>query len=486
MCTCVRISWASVVFFTVATLVAADVKEAKKQMRTFVPDAAPAVRLEAFRVGINGRLVAFECRLVEIKTRLNGAFGDVECLQKERALARLEVAEGLPGYIRHNLASAHPDGVCYAYLASDDMEEFLRYFEDELDLWHKFPREKTASASGNNPRVYDFVADFGAKGDGKSDCSPAWDRAVAAIAAQKGAPTILDIPAGKYLFLDSEKKNPLYNVTLTEIENLLVRGVSPELTVFVAGVYNKGSMCLSKCRNVAVRDLTIRTKETPFCQGKITDVDVVNAVVTIRHNPSSIPPDDAKLSSNKMWQCCTAYWADGQMARTQHVAWNHGEVKNLGGGLYRIQMDTHTSLCYLRCGMNLVIPNRVYHASAFSICDYSEFCSAERVHVRTSYAAAFGGAASYSSYKDCRVKPMEGLLYATNADSYMGTGGLYMNGFDVTAPGDDCLNDYVPSYEVGKVDGRGANPGRMHGKAVDGALRTFASPSTGQFLCLNR
>jgi hypothetical protein len=108
------------------------------------------------------------------------------------------------------------------------------------------------------------------------------------------------------------------------------------------------------------------------------------------------------------------------------------------------------------------------------------------VHVRRSYAAAFGGAGRYSSYKSCVVRPEDGFIYATNADSFIGCGGVYIADFEVDAPGDDCINDYVPSRKCSMMKDYAASPGLMHGVAPEGRIRHFLSAEDGQYVSLNR
>ena len=473
-------------FWALATVLLLGSAMAETLLPAFAPEAIPATRLEAFRGEIDGRLERFAQLLDMAQVRVERTL-PVGTLQRERALARLEVARTVPGYIRRNLSAADADGVRYAYLAADDMREFLRYFDEELRLWESFPRERTAQDAGNSPKVFNLVRDFGARGDGTTDTSLAWEKAMAAIAARQGVPTILEIPEGRFVFLDSEGRKPMCNMPVVAISNLLVRGVSPERTWLVAGVYGKASLIVSKCVNVAVRDLSVSTVEPTYCEGKVLAVDVAKAQITIQHNPTTLRPDEKKLNAKEWsWQCCTAYDDAGRILRTQNLSWTYDPSVDLGDGTWLLQMNPKSPVRYVKPGMNLVLPNRCYPAGAASLADYSAFCSMERVHVRRSYAAAFGGAGRYSSFRGCKVLPMDGYRYATNADAFMACGGLYLADFEVCAPGDDCINDYVPSYKVGKVDGRMANPGRMHGVATDGRLRTFYSPSSGQYLSVNR
>lgn len=454
-------------------------------LRAFGPDAVPADRITAFRWTAETRIKHYEELLVLARQRIEKTYGKNDCLQRERALARLEVAASMPAYVRRNLASKHPDDVYYAYAAMDDMREFLRYFDEELAVWRVFPRERSVTDIGNDPLVLDFVRDFGAKGDGTTDNSPAWDRAMAAVAARQGEPTILQIGEGRFRFSDTDGKNRSACVPVNVLSNLFIRGVSPERTWLVGDIYARGGVSLSACYNVALRDFSVTVAHPTYCQGKILALDVEKAQVTIRHDAKTLRPDDANLMANGGWKCCTAYADDGTMYRTQNLSWNHAPSVDLGDGVWRLQMDPSSPITHLRVGMNLVLPNRI-PAPAVSLNDYSAFCSVERVHVRRSYSGAFGGAARYASYKGCVVRPEDGFIYATNADSFIGCGGVYLVDFEVDTPGDDCINDYVPSTTCSMIKDNTAAPGRMHGVAPEGRVRHFLSAEDGQYVSLNR
>jgi len=302
----------------------------------------------------------------------------------------------------------------------------------------------------------------------------------------KGKPSILKIPAGTYFFRNPDaKKEDWANVTVGPLENAVIEGESPENTTFVFGWYDKKGIVFSGCRNTSIRNLTLRTAEIPFCQGKIIDLDVKNATVTIQHDPRTMRPDDRKFAKNSYSQCCTAYQPDGTVVRTQFIAWNHGEVKDLGDGKFRIQMDPKYSLEHLQKGLIFVLPDRIYPAGCFLMND-TEFCNAENIHVRSSHAGAFGtNVARWSSWYRCKVFPLEGMMLSSNADVWMGLAGAYLSGFEATNPGDDCFNAYTPGYNIAMIDGNRASPGRVHGYQAPGSLRVFMSMRTGQYLSVN-
>lgn len=457
-----------------------------KLLPAFTEDAVSSARFEALKRNIPGQLQKYEVELAAVRTKLNGCFGARESLQRERTLVRQEIAEGLPGFIRRNLERGDRDGVLFAAMAMADLSVLLRYFDEEIGLWKTFPREATGEDPGNQPVIFDFKKDFGGHGDGVTDESPAMRTAMTAMGKLNGKPAILKIPAGTYLFRDpNAKKEDWANVTIGPLENAVVEGESPEATTFVFGLYDKKGIVFSHCRNTSIRNLTLRTAEIPFCQGEIIDLDVKNATVTIQHDSRTMRPDDRKFAENSYFQCCTAYQPDGSIVRTQFICWNHGEVKDLGDGKFRIQMDPKYSLEHLRKGLIFVLPDRIYPAGCF-LMDDTEFCNAENIHIRASYAGAFGtNVARWSSWYRCKVFPQAGMMLASNADVWMGLAGAYLSGFEATNPGDDCFNAYTPGYNIAMIDGRRASPGRIHGLQTPGSLRVFMSMRTGQYLSLN-
>ena len=463
-------------------LAAESADSAAGLLSAFAADAVPKARAEQWRAEIPESLKTCEYGLSAARKKLEAVFSGMECLQKERTLKRMEIAEGLPAFIRRNLARGDSDGLFYAENGMADLNVLLEYFDEELNAWRKFPRPVTANDPGNNPAIFN-LKEFGAKGDGSSDETPALGKALAAIRARQGEPAILRIPAGTYLFRNPDPQAKT-NVEIGNLENVLIEGESPETTTFILGLYGKPGLCFRDSKNTTIRNLTLRTGEIPFAQGTILAVDVKNSTVTIRHDPETMRPDDRHFDENPYFQCCTAYHPNGTIVRTQFIAWNHGKVEDLGGGKFRLHMDPDHSLAYLRKGLKFVMPNRVYPAGCFNMTD-TVFCNAEQIHVRSSFAAAFStNVARWSSWSRCKVFPLPGMMLASNADVWMGLSGAYLSGFEATNPGDDCFNAYSPGYNIAMIDGNRASPGRIHGRQEPGSLRMFLSMRTGQYLAL--
>ena len=449
-------------------------------------NALPEAKLAQFKADFEQTYADNEQKFYELREQLRAVFGGTASLQEERVEKRLEIAEGLFPYVRRNMESANADGIYYAYYGMYSLEEFFNYFKQEMEQWKNYPRLKTDKDPGNNPKIFHFE-DFGAKGTGDIDETAAWESALAAIRNENGAPCILTIPEGKFLFERAKTKESFANIEGNRLSNLIIKGAGPDKTIFISGTHDLSQLKFINCTNISIQDLTLTTKEVPFCQGKITAIDYKSCVITIKHEPRTITPDNKWLQENKIFQSCTCYDDEGNLVRTQFFTYDHGKVENLGDGMYTVELDPRyaDSVKNLRIGMNITIPNRIYPAGGFSFNEGNAFCNAERIHVRSSYAAAFGGF-NYTSFKDCKLLCREpGLYLASNADAWIGIGSTYISDFYAENPGDDCYNAYTPTYYVDFIHGKIGAPGKFHGRAQANTMRLFMSILTGQVLSMN-
>ena len=420
----------------------------------FSSSAVSAQKKAAFRIDLPSELKNLEESALKYKIEYKKTFKNIECLQKERIGKRFEIVDTLVNFIQHNLERKTDDGLLFAACGINDLRYFLKYFQLEKTAWEHFP---------DNPAVqskkFDIKRDFGAKGDGKTDDYPAFARAVAALQECRGAPAVLKIPAGIYLFEQSTPPSKSsdgipQHLLLEKIDNAVIEGESPETTKFLFGNINARGAVLIKAQNVSVRNLSLQYQRVPFFQGAVLAVDVPANTVTVQQDPGTMALDDPLFSNNPRLQCATAYEAQtGRLTRTHFLSWTERKLDKLGEGKYRVYMDKKNSVVNIVAGVKLVIPNRDDRVGMFPFGE-TIFCSLENIHVRNARAGAFGTwGAWWCSWSKCKLYPLPGLHLAANADFLIAANGSYCSDCEVSNPGDDCFNSNVPGFDVSKVDG---------------------------------
>ncbi len=455
----------------------------------FADDAVSEKERARLKEEIPLRLEEYQKKIGDCRSALQARIGDRECIQKERIGKRAEIVDNLVTFIQHNLARGDRSGLLFAASGVEDLKLFLKYFELEGECWEAFPRPAEGADPGNAPSVFN-VRDFGAKGDGVTDDYAAFDRAVAAMKALGGKPSILRIPAGTYFFnsFAPADRTPAQkggcHWRIMELENAVVEGDNPENTKFIFGRFHAAGVFLYRCRNVTIRNLTVQYRQTPFLQGTILEVDVPNSTVTVQHDPGTLTPDDPSFKQNLRFQRCLAYTPEGDIVRSQFIVFNERKSDDLGGGKYRIHMDKRYSIKHLRAGLKFIIPNREGEYPCFPFGD-STLCTAENIHIRNTRAASFqtwGG--WWCTWTRNRIYPLPGMHLASNADALICAGGSYMSNCDISNLGDDCFNAFEGGRDVTRAEEDSAVYPRMPGASVPGNQLKFVSSATGQYLAL--
>ncbi len=455
----------------------------------FADNAVSERKKQLLRKEIPVQLEQYLAAIRKYRAEIDAYLGARSCFQKERIGKRVEIVGNLAAFIRKNLDSGDLTGLCSAANGIRDMKRFVDYFQLEAECIAKFPWLPEGGLPGNNPKIFS-VRDFGAKGDGVTDDSAAFVRALDAVKQCAGAPAVLRIPSGVYFFNSfvPAKGKPAEkggcHVRIPKLENALIEGENPETTKFLFGRPQAAGIFMDACRNVTVRNLMLQYKKTPFCQGTVLEVNVPANTVTIQLDPGTLAPDDPVYKANPRFQCCTAYTPDGRLVRTQFLVYNEKKADSLGNGKYRIYMDRRYSVRHVRPGLKFVIPNRDGAYPCFPTGD-STLCTAENIYIRNSPAAAFqtwGG--FWNSWTKCRLYPLPGLCLASNADFLISGNGTYLSRCSVKNPGDDCFNVFVGGKNVVEAEGTHARYPAMPGRSIPGNTLAFLSGETGQTLAL--
>ena len=136
--------------------------------------------------------------------------------------------------------------------------------------------------TGSTGFAKDFpVADFGAKGDGKTDDGAAIQKAVdAAVAAGAGSRVVFE---QKTYRLDWRKTAP-YQISLAGATNIAIEGNG---AVLVSHPRNN-LISLRNCSGVSVKGFTVDYDPLPFTQGTITEVNAKEGWIDFRI-PEGLP-----------------------------------------------------------------------------------------------------------------------------------------------------------------------------------------------------
>jgi len=154
------------------------------------------------------------------------------------------------------------------------------------------------------------ISDFGARGDGKFDCTPALQRVLSA--ARKAGPCEIRVGAGAWRFLPTDPEASSV-IPLVGLTNLSLVGEGPGLTTLVVGNPKVSCLRVEASRQIRMAGFAIDYDPVPFTQGTVVSVETNLAGVAgsapgetarfdLRLDPAYLPPDDPRYSSpNASW-----------------------------------------------------------------------------------------------------------------------------------------------------------------------------------------
>ncbi len=396
----------------------------------------------------SAKLAAYQKKAATLKEEFVTLFGDRESLQKNRVGKRFEIFSCLVEFAKKNFDAGTNDGLFFAQQALFDMEALFDYFELEKKYYPLFPKEGMENVTVLN------LADFGAVGDGVADDSPAFAKAIRKVKELKGAPAVIQIPAGKFLLktplsfsyddipgmenLLDRKSYTKAHLALGGIDNLTVQGAGAEKTDLIFGVYDLNGVIIGGCSNTTLKGVSLYWQENPFSLGTILELDKENKAYVIEHHPGTMKPDDPRLLGRKSWGSCTTYNADHKIQKVGLVLFDC-KAEDLGGGKYKVYTDKRYFSEFVKPGQFFTIPDRNNWFAAVNMHN-SLLCNLIDVTVRNSRAAAFKAVSSYPSYEGCRIYPVDGYYLSTNADGCISSVGTYAANCDFRAMSDDGFN----------------------------------------------
>ena len=349
--------------------------------------------------------------------------------QCQRLEKRLESAERLAALPKRTL------------LMQAELDEFRRYFKRAFELWAVDP---------SNPKVtpVEFNAkDFGALGDGKTDDMAAFARAVGAVRALGGKPSVLRVPGGTYFLASSRPtaSGNRANLDFSCLTNCLVEGENPEFVRFEFGDYEANGVCLDRSVNTTLANADFSWREAPFAQTVLESYDAATASAVVKHYLGTLKPDDPRYRKADHAQVCGLFAADGaKLLDRGATVFFDLKADDLGGGRYRIYFDSKRpgmKNFRPRTGDVVILPdrsNRILGATMWG----AEFCNFSRVWFRNARSVTINTwGAFYATADHCRTFPKSrDLVFSSNADTFYSGRGSYLAHCEFNNMNDDGAN----------------------------------------------
>ena len=415
---------------------------------------------------------------------------------REQVSCRLEMARHLRDYVTNRSVAAERDEQILAWQGAKELESFFDYFA-------RVTRRTAEKASAPPPKVFD-VRDFGAKGDGVSDDSPAFRSAFEMARKLNGKPSVIRVPAGTYRILPEEHpvedfrchdwqtgddrgvvpvrkgENAHSHLLMTDLRNVVLRGEG-EGTVLIFADATKGGIRVCGCCNVFIENLAMGYCDNPSTQGTIVKVEDEPFALVLKLDAGYPDPDSPRFvnATSRYFSSVgeSGMYLPGGVARM-------GTVEKLSDGLFRLRPYAHNlkdSVWRARkAGERICILARYDSSTGGGPLRFifSAFCGGCNLRIFDSPGQVFSQMSSYAtSFVGCRVVGRDGSddIVSANADGLLGAG---------------LIGPYVANCEFSGLEDDGINIGTSTGELADvpadGLLRqkagTGAQPSAGGFL----
>ena len=418
--------------------------------------------------------------IAEVRERIHAVFAGMEGdFHRERLEMRLEAAERLASIPERTM------------LLDAELDEFRAYFEEAFALWEQDPLNPAVKA------VKMDLSDFISSGDAGAQppsfvADAAFTRAIAAIRALDGVPSILRIPAGDYLIcsvVTGSVLRGLCHLDFGGITNCAIVGDSPETTRIEFGVYSRNGFSLNHARNCTLANLDLSFREPPFSQVQIESYDSSSFTAIVRRHPGTLRPDDPRfLTRRKTEQVCIMFDKDGNYIRDRGIPYPFFALRaeDLGGDRFRIWFDTRRAkIADYRPipGDVLCLVERNAHEPLHIA--GSEFLNLHRIWFRNSPSGTASSRVARGFTEDhCRVFPKSpDLFLSTNADTFYSPIGSHLAHCEFERMGDDGANCLGEGYEILGRDGpRTISIAKFRGRIRSGDVHVIVHAIEGRIL----
>lgn len=376
---------------------------------------------------------------------------------KKRIEKRAEITAALIRYTDERLPKMQSDFqiLMETWRAVDDLESLLNYFNMEKEL-----REELAALP--EAEVLS-VRDFGAKGDGVTDDSQAFVKALEAARQLDGKPVKIYLPTGTYRLETPMKtpdtvrdlcgflrpdgpevaRNTPAHLALANFTNLTVEGETPDTTLLCAD-FNTNSVVATGCRNLTLRNLSVKMAKMPFAQLTVNSVLPREKALMVTPDQGFLQPEDPDFPATRQVTMVITkegryHWPSGGM----HFS---GKKEPGENGSWKVFFSLNFSTD-VKPGMKLIIPNRVPTVSGIRVLNCM-FPVLENVTIHQSRSAAFNTSLSTNlTMLGCRVleESRRNAVFSTNADGFHSGNnpiGPYIEKCEFRNMGDDAVNVY--------------------------------------------
>jgi hypothetical protein len=298
------------------------------------------------------------------------------------------------------------------------------------------PAQTATLAASSSSGVRLNVRDFGAKGNGVADDSPAFTRAVqAAIAAPRGA--VLFVPAGRYSLRTPMDRGM---IEINGATDLTLEGEAG--TLLVASDPTKHMVHLKGCTNVTVRKLALDRDPLVFTQGTITAIDSGAMTVDVTIDGGYDEPDAKYLAPLKNFMVFT----DPAAETWDHSRWwpTVDSRQRLAPTKWRFTLSDPPLPTYLH--RRWLLWDNTYHGWGV-VMDQSQDCLAEDVDYYGGGADAgiqvwqCTGTITYRRFNVGVPRGSDRLLAAAGGGmEFQNRGTVIMDGCNISRVDDDACN----------------------------------------------
>lgn len=248
------------------------------------------------------------------------------------------------------------------------------------------------------------VRDFGAKGDGMTDDSAAFDRAQERLKLED-AGTIFKVPAGEYFFAGDGKYNN-GNYLFDKLSNVTIEG-DGDATVFLFGNYMFKGLRAMNCQNVTFRNFKIKFAKPIFAQGKVIKSDNMFELIVELDKLTPTLPENKPQN--------LIFFRDDAIYDHSNP---RNEIKNLekiANNQYKITTSWQLKGSDVT-NKTAVLLFRNNNSTAFNN-EFNNNCKLENITIVNGPASAFSASnCSNMQFINCKVIPEKGKFLSTVAD----------------------------------------------------------------------